>query len=70
MCADACAHVCMHVKVQDIVYLPILLLALNVEVGLLISSPCLTAQFATVIPCSYLCHTVIIDRMSYPPILS
>lgn len=70
MCAGACAHVCMHMEAQDIVYLPISLFALNVEVALLIFSTSLTAQFATVIPCSYLCHTGIIDRLSYPPGLS
>ena len=43
-------HVCMHVEVQYIVYLPISLLALNAEVGLLIFSTSLTAQFATLIP--------------------
>lgn len=70
MCAGACAHVCMHVEAQDIVYLPISLFALNAEVGLHIFSTSLTAQFDTVIPCSCLCHAGIIDKLSYPPGLS
>lgn len=65
--AGACAHVCMLVEVQDIVYFPISLLALNVEMGLLIFPTSLAAQFATVIPWSCLCPTGITDRLSYPP---
>lgn len=65
--AGACARVCMLMEVQDIVYFPVSLLALNVEMGLLIFPTSLTAQFATVIPWSCLCPTGIIDRLSYPP---